>query len=138
MNEVKLQILTPEKQFFDDMVEIVVVKGMEGSIGVMYDHEPFVTPLGIGMVKIKQKGESMYAALSQGFIETMEDKIVILADTAEWPQEIDLKRAEEAKKRAEERLKRRHEKEIDTIRAEIALKKAITRIDVSSMPARHK
>src|SRR6056297_3600337 len=136
MNEVKLQILTPEKQFFDDKIQLVVVKGVEGTIGLMYDHEPFVTPLGIGPIKILQGNEVRHAAISQGFVQAMEDKIVILADTAEWPEEIDLKRAEEAKKRAEERLKKRHEYEIDALRAEIALKKAVTRIDVASMPPR--
>jgi F-type H+-transporting ATPase subunit epsilon len=114
MNKVKLQIITPEKEFYEDEVQLVVVKGSEGTIGLMYDHEPFVTPLGIGPIKILQDNKIKHAAISQGFVQTMEDKIVILADTAEWPEDI------------------------DRLRAEIALKKAITRIDVARMPARHK
>jgi len=138
MNKVKLQIITPEKEFYEDEAELVVVKGSEGTIGLMYDHEPFVTPLGIGPIKILQDNKIKHAAISQGFIQAMEDKIVILADTAEWPEDIDIERAKKAKKRAEERLNKRSEEKIDALRAEIALKKAITRIDVAKIPARHK
>ncbi|HCX04470.1 MAG TPA: F0F1 ATP synthase subunit epsilon [Clostridiales bacterium] len=137
MNKVKLQILTPEKNFFEGEVQLVVVKGVEGSMGIMYDHEPFVTPLGIGPIKILQDNRIKHAAISQGYVEVMEEKIVILADTAEWPEDIDISRAEEAKKRAEKRLSKK-ENHIELLKAEIALKKAINRINVAKMPANHK
>lgn len=137
MNKVKLQILTPEKNFFEGEVQLVVVKGVEGSMGIMYDHEPFVTPLGIGPIKILQDNQIKHAAISQGYVEVMEEEIVILADTAEWPEDIDINRAEEAKKRAEKRLSKK-ENHIELLKAEIALKKAINRINVAKMPANHK
>ncbi|MFZ7134439.1 MAG: F0F1 ATP synthase subunit epsilon [Eubacteriales bacterium] len=137
MNKVKLQILTPEKNFFEGEVQLIVVKGVEGSMGIMYDHEPFVTPLGIGPIKILQDNRIKHAAISQGYVEVMEEKIVILADTAEWPEDIDISRAEEAKKRAEKRLSKK-ENHIELLKAEIALKKAINRINVAKMPANHK
>jgi F-type H+-transporting ATPase subunit epsilon len=137
MNKVKLQILTPEKNFFEGEVQLVVVKGVEGSMGIMYDHEPFVTPLGIGPIKILQDNQIKHAAISQGYVEVMEEEIVILADTAEWPEDIDINRAEEAKKRAEKRLSKK-ENRVELLKAEIALKKAINRINVAKMPANHK
>ncbi len=137
MNKVKLQIITPGKKFFEDEVQLVVVKGVEGSIGIMYDHEPFVTPLGIGPIKILVDNKIKHAAISQGYVEVMEEKIVILADTAEWPEDIDISRAERAKERAEKRLEKK-ENHMELLRAEIALKKAINRIDVAKMPAKHK
>ncbi len=137
MNKVKLQIITPEKNFFEDDVQLVVVKGVEGSIGIMYDHEPFVTPLGIGPIKILSDNKIKHAAVSHGYVEVMEEKIVILADTAEWPEDIDISRAEEAKKRAQKRLNKK-ENHMELLKAEIALKKAINRINVANMPAKHK
>ena len=137
MNKVKLQIITPEKEFFEDEVQLVVVRGVEGVMGIMYDHEPFVTPLGIGPIKILVDNRIKHAAVSQGYVEVMEEKIVILADTAEWPEDIDISRAEKAKKRAEERLEKK-ENHIELLKAEIALKKAINRINVANMPAKHK
>ncbi|MFO7888338.1 MAG: F0F1 ATP synthase subunit epsilon [Eubacteriales bacterium] len=137
MNKVKLQIITPGKKFFEDEVQLVVVKGVEGSIGIMYDHEPFVTPLGIGPIKILVDNKIKHAAISQGYVEVMEEKIVILADTAEWPEDIDVSRAKRAKERAEKRLEKK-ENHMELLRAEIALKKAINRIDVAKMPAKHK
>jgi len=137
MNKVKLQIITPGKKFFEDEVQLVVVKGVEGSIGIMYDHEPFVTPLGIGPIKILVDNKIKHAAISQGYVEVMEEKVVILADTAEWPEDIDVSRAERAKERAEKRLEKK-ENHMELLRAEIALKKAINRIDVAKMPAKHK
>src|SRR6056297_260019 len=137
MNKVKLQIITPEKEFFEDDVQLVVVRGVEGVMGIMYDHEPFVTPLGIGPIKILVDNRIKHAAVSQGYVEVMEEKIVILADTAEWPEDIDISRAERAKERAEKRLEKK-ENHMELLRAEIALKKAINRIDVAKMPAKHK
>src|SRR6056297_1249642 len=137
MNKVKLQIITPGKKFFEDEVQLVVVKGVEGSIGIMYDHEPFVTPLGIGPIKILSDNKIKHAAVSHGYVEVMEEKIVILADTAEWPEEIEISRAEKAKKRAEKRLNKK-ENHMELLKAEIALKKAINRINVANMPAKHK
>lgn len=130
MAEFMLEIVTPEKKFFEENVEMVVVKGLDGNIGILYDHEPYITPLAIGRTKIKQNGKFKIAALSQGYVEVTEQKTTILTDTAEWSDEIDVKRAESAKQRAEKRLNEKPEN-LDVLRAEIALKKAIIRLDVA-------
>lgn len=132
MSEFLLEIVTPESKFFEENVEMIVVKGLNGDIGILRDHEPYITPLAIGRIKIKQNGKFRFAALSQGYIEVTEEKATILADTAEWPEEIDVKRAEESKGRAEKRLEEKSET-LDVLRAEIALKKALLRLNVVNM-----
>ena len=132
MSEFLLEIVTPESKFFEENVEMIVVKGLNGDIGILRDHEPYITPLAIGRIKIKQNGKFRVAALSQGYIEVTEEKATILADTAEWPEEIDVKRAEAAKQRAENRLEEKSEN-LDILRAEIALKKALIRLNVANI-----
>lgn len=126
-----LEIVTPDRKFFEDQVEMVVVRGLEGDIGILKNHTPYVTPLAIGRVKIKQNGKYKLATVAEGYLDVTKTKTTIVTDAAEWPEEIDLNRAELAKKRAEEKLKRK-EKDIDTSRAEIALKKAINRINMKN------
>lgn len=125
-----LEIVSPDRKFFEDEVEMVVVRGIEGDLGILKNHTPLVTPLAIGRVKIKQNGEYREAAVAEGYVDINKTKTTIVTDAAEWPDEIDLNRAELAKKRAEEKLKRKDD-DIDYSRAEIALKKAINRINVA-------
>lgn len=125
-----LEIVTPDRKFFEDEVEMVVVRGLEGDIGILKNHTPLVTPLAIGRVKIKQNGEYKIAAVAEGYLDVTKTKTTIVTDAAEWPEEIDLNRAELSKKRAEEKLKKK-DKDIDYERAEIALKKAINRINIA-------
>lgn len=124
-----LEIVTPDRKFFEDEVEMVVVRGLEGYLGVLKNHIPLVTPLAIGKVKIKQDGIFRTATVAQGYLDVTKNKTTIVTEAAEWPEEIDLSRAELAKKRAEERLKRSSD-DLDTQRAEIALKKAVNRINM--------
>ncbi|MBS4536438.1 F0F1 ATP synthase subunit epsilon [Clostridium sp. D2Q-14] len=125
-----LEIVSPDKKFFEDEVEMVVVRGIEGDLGILKNHTPLVTPLAIGRVKIKQNGKYREAAVAEGYVDVNKTKTTIVTDAAEWPDEIDVKRAELAKKRAEEKLKRKDDN-IDYSRAEIALRKAINRINVA-------
>lgn len=125
-----LEIVTPDRKFFEDEVEMVIVRGTEGDIGILKNHIPLVTPLDIGMVRIKQGNDFKDATIASGYVEIRKEKTTIVTDSAEWPEEIDLERAEEAKKRAEQRMKSSKD-EIDTIRAEIALRKAINRINIA-------
>jgi F-type H+-transporting ATPase subunit epsilon len=136
MAKLMLEIVTPDKVFYKEEAEMVIVRGAEGEMGIMYDHEPFVTSLDIGTIKIKNNGQFQIAALSQGYLQITEEKVVILSDSAEWPEEIDIERAEKAKERAEKRLEQKVEG-LDILRAEIALKKAVTRIGISKMPNKH-
>lgn len=124
-----LEIVTPDRKFFEEEVDLVIVRGVGGDLGILKDHAPLVTPLDIGKIKIKQAGDTRIAAVAGGYIEVTKNKTTIVSDAAEWPEEIDIERAEEAKHRAEERLQRRDN--IDVARAEIALRKAINRINVA-------
>ncbi|SHJ74622.1 ATP synthase F1 subcomplex epsilon subunit [Dethiosulfatibacter aminovorans DSM 17477] len=136
MAKFKLEIVTPDRMFYQGEADMIVVRGIAGEMGILKDHEPFVTPLSIGQVRIKDDGQFKSAALSQGYMEVLEEKVVILSDTAEWPDEIDIERAEQARVRAEKRLEQKVEG-LDILRAEIALKKAVTRIGVAKLPSRH-
>lgn len=124
-----LEIVTPDRKFFEEEVDMVIVRGLEGDLGILRGHSPLVTPLDIGKIKIKQAGTTRIAAVAGGYIEVGKEKVTIISDAAEWPEEIDIERAEEAKQRAEDRLKRRDN--IDVARAEIALRKAVNRINVA-------
>lgn len=128
-----LEIVTPDKNFFKEEVEMVIVRGMAGDIGIMANHTPVVTPLQIGRIRIKKANESNYmeAAVSSGYIQVTKEKATIVVDSAEWPHEIDIQRAEASKKRAEGIIGDVDVDEADVLRAEIALKKAINRLNVS-------
>ncbi|MDP3386774.1 MAG: F0F1 ATP synthase subunit epsilon [Eubacteriales bacterium] len=136
MSKFMLEIVTPERLFFDDEVEMVIARGVEGDIGILKGHEPFVTPLQIGTIKIKIDGQFKLAAISQGYMQVTKEKVVILVDTAEWPEEIDVNRAEKARERAEKRLQQKTA-DLDILRAEIALKKAAARLGVAKMTGKH-
>lgn len=125
-----LEIVTPDKPFFSEEVEMVIVRGMEGDLAILKGRAPITTPLKIGKVRIFQNGVERVAAVVDGYISVVEDKATIVTEAAEWPNEIDVQRAEAAKTRAEERLNKRSDG-IDVARAELALRRAINRIEVS-------
>ncbi|WP_026895768.1 F0F1 ATP synthase subunit epsilon [Clostridiisalibacter paucivorans] len=127
----KLEIVTPDRKFFEEDVEMLIVRGKEGDLGIMYNHIPLVTELSIGRLKIKQDNQTKEAAIATGFVKVTAEKTTIVTDAAEWPEEIDVDRAEKAKNRAEKRLQS-NDSNIDTLRAEIALKKAINRINLGN------
>lgn len=131
MSKFMLEIVTPDRKFFEDEVEMVIVRGQEGDLGILRGHTPMVTPLAIGRIKIKQNGEVKEAAIAGGYVEIAKEKTTIITDSAEWPGEIDIDRAKESKKRAEERLHHKSNSEVDLFRAEIALRKALNRINVA-------
>ncbi len=125
-----LQIISPTRIFFDGDVDMVEMKTTEGEIGVLAGHIPLTAILEPGVLRIKQAEGTKQAALHDGFVQIQKDRVVVLAESCEWPDEIDVARAEEAKERAERRLKSGR-KDVDIVRAEIALKKAITRINLA-------
>ncbi len=125
----KLQIITPERKFYEGDASMVELTTTEGEIGVYRGHIPMTAVVAPGVLKIHEEGGIKEAALMTGFLEILPEKIVIMAEVAEWPEEIDLNRAEEAKVRAERRLKEQSG-EIDIVRAETALKKALVRISL--------
>lgn len=130
MSTVKLEIVTPERKVYEKDVDMVVVKGIAGELGILPNHIPLVTPLKIAPVRVKFGKEEELIAVHGGFMEVRKDKIVILAEIAELPGEIDLERAQKAKERAENRMNTNDSAEL--LRAEIALQKAINRISVTT------
>lgn len=131
-NKMRLQIITPMRSILDEEVESVILNTTEGEMGVLYDHEPVVALLGYNKLVYTQDGVKKEATTLGGFAEVTIDKVVILTDASELADEIDVERARKAKERAERRLQQQ-DANIDRARAEIALKKAIARINLSSM-----
>ena len=125
-----LQIISPTRVFFNEAVDMVEMKTTEGEIGVLAGHIPLTTILEPGVRRIKTDGNVREAALHDGFVQIQKDKVTVLAESCEWPDEIDANRAEKAKERAERRLTS-GSKEVDMVRAELALKKALIRIDLA-------
>ena len=126
-NLFELKIIEPDGMFFEGEGEFLEFTSVEGQMGVYKNHIPLTTILEPCVVKIHANGEIKKAAVLGGFIEIQKERISILAEDANWPEEIDVERAKAAKQRAEERLSRR-ESGIDIVRAEAALKRAMARI----------
>ena len=126
----KLKVITPDREFFEGDVDMVEFNTMEGEVGIYKGHIPislFVSP---GVLTITADGESKNAALHAGFVEVLPDSVTILAEIVEWPEEIDIERAQNAKDRAESRIRDVLEG-TDIARAELALRRATTRINVA-------
>lgn len=126
-----LEIVTPDRLFLSEEVEMVIVSGIEGDLAILKDRTPITTPLRIGRVRIFQNGEEREAAVVDGYISALDNKVTIATDAAEWPDEIDVERAKAAKERAERRLANKPDG-LDIARAEAALKRAINRLDLKS------
>jgi F-type H+-transporting ATPase subunit epsilon len=125
-----LEVVTPDRKFFTEEVQMVIIKTPDGEIGILKDHTPMVVAVAIGPIRIQKDGEWLEAVISEGFMEIKQDKTVILVDTAEWPNEIDINRARAAKERAEERLQRQLS-QVEYTRSRAALAKAMARLKVS-------
>jgi F-type H+-transporting ATPase subunit epsilon len=125
--KIHLEIVTPEKQVFSGDVDSVVVPSNTGYLGILPGHAPLLAELGIGEICIKVADQSDYMFCSCGFLEVLPDRVVLLAQNAELASDIDVKRAEEAKARAEKMLSSK-DPNIDFSRAELALMRAIGRI----------
>lgn len=126
----QLEIVTPDRKFFEGEAEMVIVKTVEGDLGIMKNHMALVSPLAIGSVKIKNEGKYKEAACAGGFIQVRGEKAIIITDSAEWPEEIDIERAKAAAERAEDRL-RKTGSDIDVARAKVALKRALNRMKIT-------
>jgi len=105
MSKITFQLVTPERRLMNEEVDSVTCPTIEGQITVLPKHEPLVATLQHGELIVKNGSESQHIAVSGGFVEVRKDEVVILADSAEHAHEIDVERAQEAKKRAEESMK---------------------------------
>ncbi|MDA3129958.1 F0F1 ATP synthase subunit epsilon [Aliibacillus thermotolerans] len=131
MPTIKVNIVTPDGTVFEGDRDMVSVRAQSGELGILPGHIPLVAPLSIDAVRLKKGTETELVAVSGGFIEVRPDKVTILAEAAELPSDIDVDRANAAKKRAEERLARAKQDNIDKKRAELALQRAMTRLKVA-------
>jgi len=128
----QLKIVTPDRSFYSDEVEMVILRGIEGDLAILKNRAPLITPLDIGKIRIVKDGKEKVAAVVDGYVTVSKNKTTVITDSAEWPEEIDVERAEEAKERAEKRLKEKPEG-LDIDRAEYALKRAINRLEVANL-----
>ena len=124
-----VQVVSPDRIFYEDDIEMLEVRTTEGEIGIYAGHIPLTSIIASGVVRFMVNGETKEAALHDGFLEILPEKVVILAESCEWPDEIDIHRAREAKVRAERRLKG-SEGEINEKRAELALRRALLRLQL--------
>ncbi|CAG7634403.1 ATP synthase epsilon chain [Paenibacillus solanacearum] len=132
MSTFLLEVVTPERKVYAEQVNMIIAKGVEGELGILPNHIPLVTPLKIAPITVKKQGtKDELIAVNGGFMEVRKDKVVILAESAELPEQIDIERAQAAKERAQKRLSAAKQDDIDFKRAELALQRAMNRIDVS-------
>ncbi|MBQ1871908.1 MAG: ATP synthase F1 subunit epsilon [Lachnospiraceae bacterium] len=123
-----IEIICPERVFYKGQATMVEFNSTEGELGVYKMHQPTTTVIAPGVVTIHELDGIKKAAVHSGFAEIKPEKVSILAEIAEWPEEIDVERAKAAKDRAEKRLSE-HAEGTDIIRAEVALKKALVRLE---------
>lgn len=126
----QLQIVSPNRVFYEGEASMVEMNTTDGEIGVYAKHIPLTTVLAPGIVAIHEESDVKFAAIHSGFAVIMPDKVTIMAEVAEWPDEIDIDRAEESKTRAEKRLADA-DPSTDVVRAEMSLRRALTRIEAS-------
>lgn len=132
MNKVKIRIVTPKREMYNGEADMVIFRTVNGDVGVMHGHIPLITVLGYGMLRIIDNNETVKtASMFGGFVEVDNEGVSILTDTSEWADEIDVQRAEEAKSRAEQRLGGTKIDDFDEKRAELALKRAIIRLETA-------
>ena len=133
-DSIELVIVTPERQLLRQSVVEVTLPGLDGCLGILPGHAPLITELGIGELTYRAKGsgDAVHLAILSGFAEVLGDRVTVLAETAEKPEEIDVRRAEEAKKRAEQRLaSASSDPNVDWGRAAVALQRSLIRIQVA-------
>lgn len=130
MTPFKLEIITPEKKFFDGETEQIIVRTTVGDVGILNGHESYCAALGIGQMRIMIDGKLRHAATSGGIIKVSREKTVVLVDSCEWADEIDIQRAQNAKDNAEQRIKSA-DSDRQIKMAEYKLKRALNRIDAA-------
>ncbi len=127
----ELEIVTPDKKVVSDQAEEVQIPGKNGYLGIMPGHAPLITELAVGEITYKRGGSTEHLSVAWGFAEVLPNKVTVLAESAERAEEIDVQRAQEQRRRAEERLKS-GDPNTDFPRALNALKRAETRLEVAA------
>jgi len=124
-----LKILTPERTFFDGDVEGVTADAPDGSVMILADHAPFIMPVCLGKIGVKQDDKWDFSFNTEGFLEVRHDGVVIFVQACEHPDEIDARRAEEARKRAEEHLRQKQSMS-EYKQSKVALARAMARLQI--------
>ena len=127
----QLEIVTPERQVYSDTVDSVQVPGSEGELGVLPHHAPLVSTVGVGELRFRKDGVEESFAIVGGFLQVRPDKVVVLAETADMASEIDLEKAQEARREAERALETSYSEGADLAAARAALQQALLRIRVA-------
>ena len=126
-----LEIVTPERLAFSEEVDSVNCPGIDGELGILPHHAPLITTLGVAELRIRRGGEEEYFAIAGGFLQVRPDKVVVMAETADMAAEIDIQKAEEARREAERALMEGFAEPADLSRARAALQRALLRIQVA-------
>ena len=134
----RLDIVTVERLIYSGEVDMVIAPGIEGEMGILPHHAPLMTVLQPGELRARKGGEEYSLVVSGGFLEVRPDRVIVLADAAERAEEIDIARAEEAKRRAEQQLAERYTPEVDAARAEASLRRALIRLKVAGRRRRRR
>lgn len=130
MKTLHVEIVTPDGPILTEDYEMVSVTATSGELGILPNHIPLVAPLAISIVRLKNGNDTKHVAVTGGFVEMSHNELTILATTAETEEDIDVRRAQRAKERAEKRLQSQQDT-VDFHRAELALKRALNRLDIS-------
>lgn len=131
MASLQLEVVTPDRLIVSREVDYVSVQGTEGELGILPSHVPFLSALKIGNMHYTADGETVHLFISGGFVEVSDNKVSILAESAEDASTIDVERAQKAQERARQRLLEANKDDIDTLRAEQALKRSIVRLNLA-------
>jgi len=126
-----LEIVTPERQVLSEEVDAVVVPGVEGELGILPHHAPLLTTLGVGELRIRRGNDEELFAIAGGFLQVRPDKVVVMAETADLASEIDVQRAEQARRDAEKAISEGFEEPADLARARASLQRALLHIRVA-------
>jgi F-type H+-transporting ATPase subunit epsilon len=126
-----LEIVTPERRAYDDQVDAVVCPGVDGELGILPHHAPLLTTLGIGELRIRKGNQEEYFAIAGGFLQVRPDRVVVMAETADLASEIDLQKAQEARREAEQALEIGYHETIDLSAARAQLQRALLHIRIA-------
>ena len=126
-----LEIVTPERLAYSDTVDSVQLPGIEGELGILPHHAPLVSMLGVGELRIRKGGAEESFAIAGGFLQVRPDRVVVMAETADMASEIDLEKAQQARREAERALEGAATDEVNLAAARAALQQALLRIRVA-------
>ncbi len=132
-----LEIVTPERLIYSDKIDVLTVPTVQGEISILAKHVPLVSIISPGEIRIKKNNEIEYIAITGGFVQVLPHKVIILADTAERAEEIDLERAMRARERAQKLMEEKRVDKITNAEAMAAFQRALVRIKVGQRKKKH-